>query len=266
MERRPIGWGLIVAGLIFLLDRMNLVNLDFSIWSIAWVALGGNLVHSAVRHGRSRWLQLGIGGWIMAVGLMDILAGSGLSPVGGEVIRGAFWPIILLALGISILTGGVKFHISGDGDWPPHGGSRRMGAVGDSRFGGPGYVIQEDMKISHGIGETHVDLSEAEVLPGTWNLTVEQGIGEATIYLPGNVSVIIEANVGLGDLEVLGERRSGFTPSLKRQLILPEADATLIVKARNGLGRLRVLQAAPFGDPRRDGRVVRPIVDLEVEG
>ncbi|HLO04767.1 MAG TPA: LiaF domain-containing protein [Symbiobacteriaceae bacterium] len=264
MERRIVGFGLIAAGLIFLLDRMSLVMMDFSIWSIAWVLLGGYLVQKAVRWGRVRWIQLGFGGWLMAVGLMDILFGMGLSPIGGALIRGAFWPVILLMLGITILTGGIKIGFISDGEWSHH--TRRWGAVGDSRLGGPGYVIQEDMQISHGIGETRVDLSQAEVLPGTWNLQVEQGIGDSTIYLPGNVSVIVEANVGLGDLEVLGERRSGITPSLKRQLIMPEADATLIVKAQNGLGRLRILQAAPFGDPRRDGRIVRPIVDLEMEG
>lgn len=265
MERRLVGFGLIVAGLIFLLERMNLVMLEFSIWSIAWVLLGGYLVQRAVGHGRGRWVQLGFGGWLMAVGLLDILAGMGLSPVGGEVIRGAFWPIVLLAVGISILTGGIKFQFIMDGKWNGHD-TRRWGAVGDSRFGGPGYVIQEDMQISHGVGETRVDLSQAEVLPGSWNLQVEQGIGDVTIYLPGHVSVIVEANVGLGDLEVLGERRSGFTPSLKRAVTNPEAEATLIVRAQNGLGRLRILQAAPFGDLRRERRQIRPIVDLDLEG
>lgn len=264
MERRLIGFGLIAAGLIFLLDRMSLVLMDFSIWSIAWVLIGGYLVQRAVRWGRARWVQLGFGGWMMAVGLMDILFGMGISPVGGWIIRGAFWPLILLMLGISILTGGIKFSFMMDGDWSHT--TKRWGAVGDSRFGGPGYVVQEDMQISHGIGETRIDLSQAEVMPGTWHLTVEQGIGDSTIYLPGNVSVIIEANVGLGDLEVLGERRSGITPSLQRQVIMPEADATLIVKAQNGLGRLRILQTAPFGHPRHVGHRSHPIIDLEVEG
>lgn len=265
MDRRLIGLGLIAAGVIFLLDRMSLVMMNFSVWSVAWVLLGGYLVQKAVRWGRASWLQLGFGGWLMAVGLLDILHGMGLSPVGGWMVRGAFWPLLILMLGISILTGGVKFQVMWDGrSGDRH--TRRWGAIGDSRFGGPGYVIQEDMQINHGIGESRIDLSQAEVLPGTWNLQVEQAIGDVTIYLPGNVSLIIDANVGLGDLEVLGERRSGFTPALQRQVVMPEAEATLIVKAQNGLGRLRILQAAPFGAPRRDGRFVRPIVDLEVEG
>lgn len=263
--RRIVGFGLIAAGLIFLLDRMTLISMEFSIWSIAWVILGGYMIQKAVRWGRARWLQLGFGGWLMAVGLMDILHGMGVSPFGGWIVRGAFWPLMLLMLGISILTGGIKFQFMFDGsDWGRQ--SRRWGAVGDSRFGGPGYVVQEDMQISHGIGESRVDLSQAEVLPGTWNLQFEQGIGDATIYLPGNVSVIVEANVGLGDLEVLGDRRSGITPSLQREVIMPEADATLIVKAQNGLGRLRILQAAPFGRPRWAGHRGHPVIDLEVEG
>jgi hypothetical protein len=263
MERRLIGFGLIAAGLIFLLERISLVTLHFSIWSIVWTILGGYMVQRAVRWGRASWVQLGFGGWLMAVGLLDILQGMGLSPVGGELIRGAFWPLMLLAIGITILTGGIKMSVMWDGHWDRH--ARPWGAVGDSRFGGPGYVVQEDMQISHGIGETRIDLSQAEVLPGTWNLQFSQGIGDATIYLPGHVSVLVEANVGLGDLEVLGERRSGFGPTLKRQITVDGAEATLVVQAHNGLGRLRILQAAPFGDPRRDGRI-RPIVDLEMEG
>jgi hypothetical protein len=265
MERRLVGFWLIVAGALFFMERLNLIQLHFSIWSVAWVLIGGYLIKHGVQSGRRRWGMLGFGGWMAAVGLLDVLAGMGLSPVGGEMVRPLFWPILLLGVGFAILTGKFRAQVIWDGgNWNHQ--ARRWGAVGDSRVGGPGFVLSEDLVVSHGIGESRIDLSQAEVAPGIWNVTLEQGIGDAAIFLPGNVSVRVEANVGLGDLEALGDRRSGITPSLKRELIVPDAEATLIVRGQLGLGRLRIIQAVPFGDARREGRTVRSIVDLEMEG
>lgn len=267
MGRRLVGFGLVAAGTLFLLGRLNLFYADFSIWSIAWVLFGGYLVNHAVRHGRNNWALLGFGGWVAAVGLLDLLHGMGLSPVSGHLVRPLFWPLLLLGLGFAILTGRFRAQVIWDGgrSWEYRSGQRRWGAVGDSRVGGPGFIVSEDMQISHGIGEMRVDLSEAEVVPGVWNLDVDLGIGEATIYLPPHVSARVEASVGLGDLEALGDRRSGITPSLRREVIVPHAEATLVVRAHSGLGRLRIIQAVPFGDGRRERRI-RTLVDLEMEG
>jgi hypothetical protein len=249
MESRLFGIGLVAAGLAFLLERTGLLALNFSVWSVGWVLFGGYVLSRGIRGGRPRWVELSFGGWMLAVGLLDVLRGMGLSATGGEVLRPLFWPVLLIALGLSFLSGNFRASII----WTGHGGkvgSRRWGAIGDHRIGGPGFVLQEDVVVEHGIGDTKIDLSAATILPGTYEIRVQQGLGNVDIRLPDDVSVIATGHVGMGELDVLGQLRNGIKLSATSEALIPEADVVLTVTADLGLGNCRITRSAPPGGLR----------------
>ncbi|MDH3307463.1 MAG: cell wall-active antibiotics response protein, partial [Acidimicrobiia bacterium] len=86
-------------------------------------------------------------------------------------------------------------------------------------WNGVGEVIREPIgtnlaaSYEHGVGDFTVDLRMVDVTDAT-DVTVSLGVGVVTIYLPPNVTVQVNAEAGIGEINVLGQTESGFGPSI----------------------------------------------------
>lgn len=112
------------------------------------------------------------------------------------------------------------------------------GGVGDSRVR-PDSLAELQAGYDQAVGELTVDLRSLELPPGTTDLQAEVGMGELTVIVPEDVTVRLDASAGLGDIEALGQRRSGFGADLE-QAFIGAGEAELRLRASVGLGRVEV--------------------------
>jgi hypothetical protein len=78
-----------------------------------------------------------------------------------------------------------------------------------------------------GIGELEVDLGGLAIAPGeTVETTVDLGIGSARVLVPDDVTVIVDGEVGMGDLRVFGFEENGFGNDLRRTRTVEIADGS----------------------------------------
>lgn len=95
----------------------------------------------------------------------------------------------------------------------------------------------------HGVGKLTVDLSGLELEEGE-RVTVEAslGVGELVVLVPRLVDVSVEAHVGIGNAEVLGETEAGVAVYLEEP-VPPADEPDLVLELDVGLGNLRVERA-----------------------
>ncbi|MGN7471815.1 cell wall-active antibiotics response protein LiaF [Brevibacillus sp. SAFN-007a] len=70
------------------------------------------------------------------------------------------------------------------------------------------------LHIWHGIGDVVIDLSRAVLMQEEALLVVEGWVGDVTIYVPVDLPVSVNAELSLGDLEVLSHRQGGINRSI----------------------------------------------------
>lgn len=93
---RPVFWGLalVTVGVLFLLREFEVVP-DISFFTLLWLGIGGWLLIGTLAGNRRGWFWplalLGIGGVMLARDL------------GGLRDRFSIWPVVIIALGLSIL-------------------------------------------------------------------------------------------------------------------------------------------------------------------
>jgi phage shock protein PspC (stress-responsive transcriptional regulator) len=176
--------------------------------------------------------SVGIGFWVTGLGGGQAMAATvvvaGLALVGAAFAGGARWlvaPALALAVGVGVAT-------AADLDLRGDYGERTERVTSLTRLPAA-YDI--------GAGSLTVDLRDAPFPPGERRLRVELGLGEAEILVPGEVCVVADAHVGVGELRVMGDERHGV------DLTIRDAPATsarrLVVDAEVGMGSLRILNA-----------------------
>ena len=123
-----------------------------------------------------------------------LIAGVGL-------LVGAVWGRArgLIALGV-ILTPIVFFSPLGDIDFD--------GSVGERRVS-PDTVAEIPETIDMGIGSLRVDLTDVDFTGAEVSTVVDIGIGEVIIYVPDDVTVDVDGELGIGELVILGRTRNG---------------------------------------------------------
>ena len=84
------------------------------------------------------------------------------------------------------------------------------------------------------MGTMTVDLTNADLPASTIEITV--GLGELIVVIPRGVAVAIDADAGIGDLDVLGRQASGINP----ELTVSEPGATVRLVVRVGMGHVEV--------------------------
>ena len=93
-----------------------------------------------------------------------------------------------------------------------------------------------------GIGDYSVDLSKLELPPGETRVDASLGIGHLIVTVPEGVALEIDANTGAGEVVVLGDSDDGVAADLQATVPGPTADApVLVLEADVGLGRVEVV-------------------------
>jgi hypothetical protein len=163
---------------------------------------------------------------------------SALAVVGIGLLVGAFAgrarSLIVLGILLSIAT---SIAAVADHHWGTGVGERAWT---------PQTVAAADRPYRLGIGDATLDLTE---LPAGSSVDVETrlGVGELTVLVPLDATVVVDAEVGAGNLAVLDQPRQDGT-DLNLEATVPgltdQPGQTITLDARVGLGELEVRRAA----------------------
>jgi len=244
-------WGivLIALGILALLQGMNVEYFGLSFWPVVLTIVGLSIAWSAfTSRGGSQWFGLALGLWIGSMGLFTILHDAGVTPgiTGGDIARNG-WPILLIAIGVSVVFGrGPAVIINGRHKEWRRSGDTRSQVIGDLRYGRDPWVLEKDMNLDNAVGDVKVDLTTADITPGTHRITVTQFVGETVIKVPDNVTVRASGEASVGELEILGDHRSGLSLNLQREVVVPDSSVELIVDAHLRVGSLRVIRVPTY--------------------
>ena len=242
-------WGVIflVLGVLVLLQVLGVYDLGLAFWPTVLLLLGVVILTESISFGLISWITLGLGLWVGGIGLFGILFNAGVTEISGSDIARFGWPLILVAIGLSILFGDRnlffrKLFLRGDHDEAAGGGYSQVRHIGDLYHGRAPWTLDQDLEFFHGIGDVVLDFTTAEIKPGTHRVYLKAGVGDVTIRIPDRVNVDIDASVGLGELDVFGEQKSGIGGlSLKRNINVSDTDSTIQIEARMGIGDMKVL-------------------------
>lgn len=250
MKHRIWGLALLVLGVLALLQGIGIYNFGLAFWPVILVLAGGLLVWGSFYNGRSLWILLGLGMWVGGIGLFEILANAGVAAVAGEQIFRHGWPILLVALGVSLIFGRRprvtittpgSNHVKSCRRGKPYG--TRWHHVGDLYHGRESWALDGDLDLQHGIGDIVLDLSTASISDGTHQIHAGASIGELLIRVPDHVNAVVDASVTLGELELFGENRSGLGGlSLQQEILTEDSPIKLQIEARLGIGSLKVVR------------------------
>jgi phage shock protein PspC (stress-responsive transcriptional regulator) len=91
----------------------------------------------------------------------------------------------------------------------------------------PTSVADVEDRYELGIGDLEVDLSGLDIAPGsTVETTVDLGIGSAEVLVPAAVDVIVDGEVGMGELRVFELIENGFGNELRRTRTVEVSDGS----------------------------------------
>jgi phage shock protein PspC (stress-responsive transcriptional regulator) len=159
---------------------------------------------------------------------------AGLAIVGGAIAVGAATDYrvgALVPVGILLLLGFAASAVS------PVGLSTGIG----DEVARPLDAAALERTYDHGIGELTVDLSNVDLPPGRTEVDVELGIGHAVVTVPDGVGLDIDAHAGAGEVRVL-ERSSDGTDVDERVVVPAPTPGgpVLVLEADVGFGDLEV--------------------------
>jgi hypothetical protein len=155
---------------------------------------------------------------LIAIGLA-VLVGGRRSATAGLVTVGTV--VAIVALLVTIFPAG-----------PSAGAGDRTHAVTT--------MDELEERYELGAGDLTVDLRDLELPAGTTSLEVRVGAGQLTVLVPPDATVVVDAEVGLGEVVAFDTRVSGVTPQRR---VTEEGDpgsGTLEIEASVGLGQLEV--------------------------
>jgi phage shock protein PspC (stress-responsive transcriptional regulator) len=221
---------------------------------VAWLVTGERPGRDAGSLVRATLLGLGVlvlcavlavvGFWLAGIGgeavVAGIVIGAGVAVLAAAFVRPARW-LILPALALAIPAGFVAA-----------AGIDLDGGYGERTYR-PGSQADLAQRYELGAGQLVVDLRGVDLPAGDRRLDVEVGMGEAVVIVPDDVCVAADANLGMGQADVLDRGSGGVDVDFVDQ---PAADAgttRLLVDADIGLGHLDVRKTDPVEDRHRFG-------------
>ena len=105
MKRQLWGMLFLTLGVLVLLQVAFGIELGLSFWPVLMLFGGASILFWAIGSGFGSWFIFGIGLWIGSIGLFGILANAGVGTISGSEIARFGWPILLIAIGLSIMIG-----------------------------------------------------------------------------------------------------------------------------------------------------------------
>lgn len=163
-----------------------------------------------------------IGILLLAIGVAIAIARSG---------RG-----LLVAFGVLVALAGIPALLVDDEVF--------SGGIGDAEKTPQTRAELEDFR--HGIGKLTIDLTASELDLDGASVVGSVGIGELLVLVPRDADVDLDAHVGIGNIEALGESESGVDVNLDR-LSGTSGTQELDLEVEVGIGNLRVV--GPAGGP-----------------
>jgi len=247
MKRQIWGVILLLLGILVLLQVIEVFNFGLAFWPVVLLLIGVVIIWESLSFGWTSWVLLGLGLWVGAIGLFSILKNAEIVAIGGGDIARYGWPLILVAIGLSILLGD-RFkgkHSCWSGRDAENDGWKKcskFGHIGDLYHGRAPWILDSDQEFHHGIGDVVIDLTTAEIRPGLHRILVKVGMGEVIVRVPGGVSLDIQAAVRIGELRLFEDERSGISGlNLTRVVEVDGAEATLQIEALLGIGEMEIL-------------------------
>lgn len=237
MKRQFWGLMLIVFGTLALLQSTGSFYFGLSFWPVVLMIAGLSILWGSFRS--TSWFGLALGLWLTGMGLVDVLHANGLTELTRGDVVSSGWPLVLVAIGLSMIFGRRRKwvgsqHIRFEG---------KSHFVGDQRMGNGGpWTLDKDLTMDHGVGDVKLDLTTAEITEGTHNVVVNAWIGDMVIRVPDNVNLAVDAEVNIGQLEVLDERREGLGNKVHQSWVVPDAKAELRITARLNIGDVRIVR------------------------
>jgi len=160
------------------------------------------------------------GGVLLVLGLLFLLQNLGILPFG----VGRLWPVILIILGLSLIYNFLRWREETGWDTSTGGGETSISSQGrfysDKLLGEVKLDFDnQELKsgfIHTGVGDIKLDLSRAILPQGENLLRIGCWIGDIKLYLPKDAAVSASARALLGDVEVMGEKSSGFNCELEK--------------------------------------------------
>lgn len=200
-----------------------------------------------------------LGGVLAVAGLVWLLAAADAVPVAAQAAIG----VLLVAVGLAhallpsgphqglLVAAGVTLALLGAA-----ASALNLdlvdGGVGDRRYA-PGELTELRHEYSLGIGSLGIDLTRLEPAgetAGAVPLRATIGIGELVVAVPRGASVVVDARVAVGELDVRGRRRSGVDVRLQTDDAgdAAEGDApSFRLELEGGIGSVRVVDDALGG-------------------
>lgn len=169
-----------------------------------------------IKSGKGRYAAVVTGGLLVVVGILWLLDAIDVIDLRAKVLL----PSVLCVIGIALIIGAF------DG---PHSGlmvagvfvtlasiavaaapeGAFVGGVGERNVHVSGQAeLEERYDVS--LGELNLDLSELD-LASSEVVHASVGAGDLTVTLPPDVPVLIEASVGAGEIDLLGEHGDGLS-------------------------------------------------------
>lgn len=186
--------------------------------------------------------RLALGVILVGAGVLWLLAQAGVLDLSYQVWIG----LLLVGIGLAIvLTPGHHGLLAVVGILVVLAGIPAL-VVGDLPSGGIGDATEKPAtaadleRYEHGIGKLTIDLT-APGLTRSDRLVVRAklGIGELLVLVPARADVVVDAHVGLGNIDALGKEADGIDVDLERTVPGP-GEQKVTLDLDNGIGDIRV--------------------------
>ncbi|WP_240546165.1 cell wall-active antibiotics response protein LiaF [Paenibacillus artemisiicola] len=118
----------------------------------------------------------------------------------------------------------------------------RSGFIGDIYLGHD-YWELKPMNISHFIGDTVLDLTKAQIVPGETVINISSFIGDVKVYLPNDYEfgVHVVSSAFVGDVAVLEQKEGGIFKNIDAETpYFQEMDKKIILHVSTFIGDVRV--------------------------
>jgi phage shock protein PspC (stress-responsive transcriptional regulator) len=220
---------------------------------LLWRALGGDPgddpARTVTRVVLASLLAIAIAGAALGVGLAAALGGgvviaslavvTGLVLIGTAFVGGARW-LIVPALALVLPLGLVA---AADIDLG--------GGVGDREYR-PASMSELRDHYEIGIGGIDVDLTDLELPAGRTDLDLDVGLGEAIVYVPRGTCVTSDVEIGAGLADIFDRENNGVDVAFAESATPPAGRPQLHIDANVGMGVLEVVREGSLPDHHRN--------------
>jgi phage shock protein PspC (stress-responsive transcriptional regulator) len=237
------GPGLLVIGLVGLAGVL--------LWRALEGGAGDDPARTVGRIFLAFILAIAVAGAALGVGIAAALGGgvvigslavvTGLVLIGTAFVGGARW-LIVPALAL-VLPLGVVAAADIDLD----------GGIGDRTYH-PGSPSEMRDTYELGIGGLDVDLTDVDLPAGSTDLGVQLGMGDAVVYVPRDVCVTTDIQIGAGVADVFDDDSDGVDVSHADTADPPAGRPHLHIDGDVGLGALEVVREGSLPDQFRNER------------